>query len=135
MSFECSSMLLGALMKQMKSLGFLSPRAVVLFDGFSLESVAEGVKGMRLPVWETYNEINELYPIRHAHSLEDTVVWDVARVVARAKGLVLADFLKGVRVRRSEGLVIVEQVVVSLSLRLLGFVSCLTPFFFCVREF
>lgn len=50
---------------------------------------------MRSPVWETYNEVNGLYPIRHAYSLEDTVVQDAARVVARAKGLVLADFLKG----------------------------------------
>ncbi|RAR04548.1 hypothetical protein DDE82_004505 [Stemphylium lycopersici] len=93
MSFECSSMLLGALMKQMKGLGFLSPRAIAPFDGFSLESMAEGVKGMRSPVWETYNEVNELYPISHSCSLETTVVRDLGRVVARVKGLVLEDFL------------------------------------------
>ncbi|KAJ5031504.1 hypothetical protein J3E72DRAFT_391494 [Bipolaris maydis] len=93
LSFECSSILLGALMKQMRNVDVLSPQVVAPFDGFSLEKVHENIKAIQSPIWETYDGVNELYPIKHACGFQGTIIRDVGHIVARAKGLVLNDFL------------------------------------------
>ncbi|USP76614.1 hypothetical protein yc1106_03888 [Curvularia clavata] len=93
LTFECSSILLGALMKQMRNIGILSLRAVAPFDGFSIENVYESVKMLKSPIWETYDEINELYPIKHSCGFQGTIVRDVEHILARVKGLSLNDFL------------------------------------------
>jgi hypothetical protein len=93
LSFECSSILLGALMKQMRNIGVLSPRVVAPFDGLSLEKVHESISSMQSPIWETYDEVNELYPIKHACGFQGTIIRDVEHVVASAKGLMLDDFV------------------------------------------
>ncbi|KAL6158361.1 hypothetical protein ACJQWK_03253 [Exserohilum turcicum] len=93
MSFECSSMLLGALMKQMRSIGVMEPQASAPFDGFSLEDVYKSIKALRSPIWETFDQVNELYPRKHACSFEETIIRDVEYGVARAKGLMLIDFV------------------------------------------
>ncbi|XP_014558706.1 hypothetical protein COCVIDRAFT_35998 [Bipolaris victoriae FI3] len=93
LSFECSSILLGALMKQMRNIDVLSPQVVAPFDGFSLEKVHENIKAIQSPIWETYDGVNELYPIKHACGFQGTIIRDVGHIVASAKGLVLSDFV------------------------------------------
>lgn len=80
-------------MKQMRNIGILSLRAVAPFDGFSIESVYESVKMLKSPIWETYDEINELYPIMHACGFQGTIVRDVEHILASVKGLSLNDFV------------------------------------------
>src|SRR6201999_3411846 len=50
-SFACSSMLLGALIKQMDSWKFSSPRPVAPFLGHSISSVAESIHKVSTPTW------------------------------------------------------------------------------------
>lgn len=94
LSFECSSILLGALMKQMRNIGILSLEAVAPFRGFSIGKVYESVKSLKSPIWETYDEVNELYPIKHACGFQGTIVRNVEHILARVKGLSLNDFVE-----------------------------------------
>lgn len=86
-------MLLGALMKQATNVGVLSPAVVAPFDGFSIEKVYESIALLKSPIWETYDEINELYPIKHACGFQGTIIRDVEHILARLKGLLLNDFM------------------------------------------
>lgn len=80
-------------MKQMRNIDVLSPQVVAPFDGFSLEKVHENIKAIQSPIWETYDGVNELYPIKHACGFQGTIIRDVGHIVASAKGLVLSDFV------------------------------------------
>ena len=80
-------------MKQTRHIGILSPGAVAPFPGFSIETVYESVKSLKSPIWETYDEVNELYPIKHACGFQGTIVRDVEHILARVKGLFLSDFM------------------------------------------
>ncbi|KAF5548859.1 hypothetical protein FMEXI_4530 [Fusarium mexicanum] len=50
-SFECSSMLLGILTKELSKHGILYPRNAPPFDGFSIEGSKEMIKGLKKPKW------------------------------------------------------------------------------------
>jgi hypothetical protein len=52
-SFECSSILLGALTKELDARNLLSPRPVPPFSGFSFEPTAESLSAIRSPCWYT----------------------------------------------------------------------------------
>jgi hypothetical protein len=50
-SFECSSMLLGVLTKELGKREILNPRTGPPFDGFSIASFKEMIDGLRKPRW------------------------------------------------------------------------------------
>jgi hypothetical protein len=50
-SYECSSMLLGVLTKELKKHGILSPRCVQPFYGFSIEGSKNMIKDCKMPDW------------------------------------------------------------------------------------
>jgi hypothetical protein len=50
-SYECSSMLLGVLTKELKKHGILSPRSAQPFYGFSIKGSKDIIKGLRKPYW------------------------------------------------------------------------------------
>jgi hypothetical protein len=50
-SFECSSILLGALTKEMHARHLLSPRPAIPFPGLSFAEIAESVRAFRSPRW------------------------------------------------------------------------------------
>jgi hypothetical protein len=52
-SFECSSMLLGVLTKELRKHGILSPRSAQPFYGFSIEGSKHMIEGFREPRWFT----------------------------------------------------------------------------------
>jgi len=85
-SFECGSMLLGALTKQMNNMGILTPKPVAPFSGFSLEELQNSIKSIRTPKWCFKNHSE------HPCSL-DSVIHEVSDVIDRAQGLVLSDFV------------------------------------------
>lgn len=52
-SYECSSMLLGLLTKELRKYGILSPRSAQPFYGFSIEGSKDIINGFRTPHWYT----------------------------------------------------------------------------------
>jgi hypothetical protein len=50
-SYECSSMLLGVLTKELKKHGILSPRSAQPFYGFSIGGLEVMIKGFKVPRW------------------------------------------------------------------------------------
>jgi hypothetical protein len=50
-SYECSSMLLGVLTKELKKHGILSPRSAQPFFGFSIGGSEAMIKGCKVPHW------------------------------------------------------------------------------------
>jgi hypothetical protein len=52
-SYNCSSMLLGVLTKELKEHGILSPRSAQPFYGFSIEGSKDIINGLRKPHWYT----------------------------------------------------------------------------------
>ncbi|KAF5253524.1 hypothetical protein FANTH_1595 [Fusarium anthophilum] len=50
-SFECSSMLLGVLTKELSKHGILHPRNAPPFDGFSIEGFKKMIIGLKRPEW------------------------------------------------------------------------------------
>ena len=50
-SFECSSILLGVLTKELKSRGILHPRIDPPFERFSIEGFKEMIDGFKRPQW------------------------------------------------------------------------------------
>lgn len=55
-SFACSSMLLGALSKQLDERKLLSPQPATPFFGFSVSALAESVRSMFTPEWCSITE-------------------------------------------------------------------------------
>jgi len=68
-SFECSSILLGALMKEMKAKRLLSPRPKIAFDGYSVMSVAKFAREIRSPVWSIVGVGYGYHPRAHTCGL------------------------------------------------------------------
>lgn len=52
-SFECSSMLIGALSRGMRAHHLLEPRPAPPFNGFSVAALFEGCRSFREPRWYT----------------------------------------------------------------------------------
>ena len=87
--FECSSVLLGALMKQMKTLGIMSPRPVAPFDGLSVNGLRKNMDGMKTPRWFTHRDATS----PHSCTLDTTVCNEVLKISLRVPGLKRSDFV------------------------------------------
>lgn len=91
-SFECSSMLLGALTKGMKRLDMLSPRPAPPFDGISLEAICKQIKLMKSPTCHTQRAHSSAQD-NHVCSLQGTLFPDIDGVLSHTKGLLLDEFM------------------------------------------
>lgn len=63
-SFACSSMLLGALTKELSCKGMLEPRVTKPFHGYSLMSVEALVLSIKTPEWSNYSGLGYSYGAR-----------------------------------------------------------------------
>lgn len=92
-SFECGSMLLGALCKELKRIGFQSPKPTAPFSGKSVESVCKDVRSIRSPTWQ-YQGKGEHATDEPVHycGFGDTIILESENILANAEGLRLADF-------------------------------------------
>ncbi|KAK7403797.1 hypothetical protein QQX98_010439 [Neonectria punicea] len=68
-SFECSCMLLGALMKEMQKLGHLSPP----FQGHSITTVMQMMANVRPPLWYAYDAILKKRSKRHMEPIRKEI--------------------------------------------------------------
>lgn len=85
-SFECSSMLLGILTKELSKHGALYPRNAPPFNGFSIVGSKEMITGLRKPMW---------YGTRHhSHSccVQDKLSMALAKVESELRVFDLQDF-------------------------------------------
>jgi len=80
-------MLLGALMKQLKTIGIISPRPTAPFDGLSIGSLRDKLKRMESPTWYTRNTCS------HHRCTLDVVGDEVSRVAYKFRGLKRKDFV------------------------------------------
>ncbi|KAF4436053.1 hypothetical protein FACUT_6744 [Fusarium acutatum] len=85
-SFECSSMLLGVLTKELRNHGILYPRNAPPFDGFSIEGIKKIIEGLKKPGW--YG------PRGHRHSccIQDKLFIYVAQMESDLRVFDLEDF-------------------------------------------
>jgi hypothetical protein len=88
-SFECGSILYGALSKQMKSAGLLEPYPVAPFSGMSFEEIYSKVRQFKSPKW--------CYPGKkkftaHSCDLGEKVTEIAEMVIHSAYGFHLKDF-------------------------------------------
>ncbi|KAL2838627.1 hypothetical protein BJY01DRAFT_257973 [Aspergillus pseudoustus] len=60
-SFECSSIMYGALTKELRSNGLLSPRPAAPFDGLRHRVLVERMSHFQSPCWATYNRYGCLH--------------------------------------------------------------------------
>ncbi|KAI1025193.1 hypothetical protein LB505_009464 [Fusarium chuoi] len=84
--FECSSMLLGVLTKELSKHGILYPRNAPPFDGFSIAGSKAMITGLKRPVW---------YGTRHhSHSccIQDKLSMALAKVESDLRVFDLHDF-------------------------------------------
>lgn len=73
-SFECSSMLLGILTRELSKHEILHPRNTPPFNGFSIEGSKEMIKGLKKPKW--YNSRDH----RHSCYIQDKLSISLANV-------------------------------------------------------
>ncbi|KAF5977557.1 hypothetical protein FBULB1_6489 [Fusarium bulbicola] len=85
-SFECSSMLLGVLTKELSRHGILHPRNTPPFDGFSIEDIKEMIEGLTKPQWygTAYN--------RHYCCIQDKLSKSLTKVESELRVFDLQDF-------------------------------------------
>jgi hypothetical protein len=86
-SFVCSSMLLGALTKEMKRLNIFLPRPQAPFAGWSFEKLCQEVQSMKSPTW-----IDESSRNRHKCTLETTIRLGIDALLVATGGLKLDGF-------------------------------------------
>ena len=73
-SFECSSILLGALTKQMHARGLLSPRPAIPFLGLSSAEIAKSVRTFQSPRWcSSVGSYSHRYCGEHSCSLKSNL--------------------------------------------------------------
>ncbi|KAL7755605.1 hypothetical protein ACKLNR_014132 [Fusarium oxysporum f. sp. zingiberi] len=85
-SFECSSMLLGVLTKELRNHGILYPRNAPPFDGFSIEGSKEMIQGLKKPGW--YGTRNH----RHSCCIQDKLSISLEKVESDLRVFDLQDF-------------------------------------------
>lgn len=66
-SFECSSMLLGILTKELKRHGILYPRSAPPYNGFSIDGLQKMIRELKRPSWYSG-------PSKHSHHICDVQV-------------------------------------------------------------
>ncbi|KAF4497633.1 hypothetical protein FAGAP_6209 [Fusarium agapanthi] len=97
-SFECSSMLLGVLTKELSKHGILHPRNAPPFDGFSMESFKKMINGLKKPEWygtnihNHYSRYNDCHHSRHQCSIQDKLSISLAKVESDLRVFDLQDF-------------------------------------------
>ncbi|KAL1969127.1 hypothetical protein VTN77DRAFT_381 [Rasamsonia byssochlamydoides] len=92
-SFECQSILLGALTKEMSRLHLLSPRPAAPFLGFSFAATANSVRKIRSPIWCCNNRnYYSSHCQSHHCSLEPVIRPIIDSLEDSMKGLSLEDF-------------------------------------------
>ncbi|KAG5807468.1 hypothetical protein H9Q74_008301 [Fusarium xylarioides] len=82
-SFECSSMLLGVLTKELSKHGILHPRSAPPFDGFSIEGFKEMINDLKRPQWYNssgYNHYGHYSHYRHDCCIQDKLSMSLAKV-------------------------------------------------------
>jgi hypothetical protein len=90
-SFTCSSMLLGALTKEMDRIGCLNPRPEVPFPQLSVEELYREVQEITSPTWSEANS-RGYYGNAHPCSFQDTVKSSATTIMNELRGLDLSDF-------------------------------------------
>jgi len=85
-SFECSSMLLGILTKELGKRGILNPRNAPPFDGFSIEGFKRMIDGLKKPGW--YGTRSS----RHSCCIQTELSLPLAKVESALRGFDLKDF-------------------------------------------
>ena len=82
-------MLLGALMKQMKTMGLMSPRPAAPFDGLSIDGMRNKMNNMKTPTWYTHRDASS----QHRCNLDSTVRHQVFVIAMDVRGLIRSDFV------------------------------------------
>jgi hypothetical protein len=85
-SFECDSILLGALTKQMHTRGLFSPRPALPLLGFNFATTAKSIRDIHSPVWISVNDSR-----KHKCRLPTRIHPIIDRVEKGMKGLALKD--------------------------------------------
>jgi hypothetical protein len=86
-SFECDSILLGALTKEMHTRNLLIPRPETSFAGLSFAEIAQNVRSIQSPRWRSYANKRVL----HGCGLEALIHPIIDSLEDRVNGLVLED--------------------------------------------
>jgi len=93
-SFECGSMLLGALTRQMNNMAILSPRPTAPYAGLSFAELRYGIKSIKAPDLHIRYERRSRSPEYRKHPCSlDAVIREVNQVYKRADGLRLREFV------------------------------------------
>ncbi|KAF4960488.1 hypothetical protein FSARC_10456 [Fusarium sarcochroum] len=86
-SYECSSMLLGVLTKELRKHGCLSPRSARPFFGFSIEGSKDLINGLRKPYW-----YDERYSSRHSCTIQQKLSVTLEKMENELRVFNLQDF-------------------------------------------
>jgi hypothetical protein len=88
-SYECSSMLLGTLTKELRKHGILSPRSAQPFYGFSIEGSEGMIRGFRKPYW--YNTRGK-HNSEHSCTIQQKLFSALCKVEVELRVFNLQDF-------------------------------------------
>ncbi|KAF5634262.1 hypothetical protein F52700_5984 [Fusarium sp. NRRL 52700] len=94
-SFECSSMLLGVMTKELSKHGILHPRNVPPFDGFSIEGFKEMIDSLKKPTWydtTSYNHYNRYGYPSHRCCIQDKLSISMAKMESDLRVFDMQDF-------------------------------------------
>ncbi|PNP78956.1 hypothetical protein FNYG_07821 [Fusarium nygamai] len=94
-SFECSSMLLGVLTKELSKHGILHPRNAPPFDGFSIEGFNEMINDLKKPDWYNttgYRPYSNCNHSKHGCCIQDKLSISLAKVESDLRVFDLQDF-------------------------------------------
>ncbi|RKL06837.1 hypothetical protein BFJ70_g16973 [Fusarium oxysporum] len=94
-SYECSSMSLGVLTKELSKRGILSPRITQPFDGWSIDGTKEMIKGLRRPKWYDNTRLGS----RHSCTIQEKLSLAIDKVEDELRVFDLQDlqFLNSVK--------------------------------------
>ncbi|CAN9250766.1 unnamed protein product [Alternaria alternata] len=93
-SFECGSMLLGALTRQMNNMAILSPRPAAPYAGLSVTGLRYGIKSIKAPDLHIRYERRSRSPEYRKHPCSlDPVISEVNQLYNRAYGFRLHEFV------------------------------------------
>ncbi|KAJ4250129.1 hypothetical protein NW762_011939 [Fusarium torreyae] len=89
-SYECSSMLLGVLTKELRKHGILSPRSAQPFYGFSIEGSKNLIKDMKVPLW--YDTNSGRYSSTHSCTIQQKLSLALQKMEKDLRVFDLQDF-------------------------------------------
>jgi hypothetical protein len=96
-SFQCGAFLFGALYKELKGWGFLSPRPETPFRGLSLEGICSKISTVRSPIWYHESLVSKKRCTHPSHqcSLKDEIDKIVQHSMKNDNGLKLSELKAG----------------------------------------